>query len=327
MPKTPLPNLEEVEVKNSVNSQQDNETIAYVLGRFKDMQFARNVEDKNWTLYQKQMEAIWQPYPDGRSSFAIPLTRALVERGIAEEIRIPLTRVIRAEKEEYRAKATAYEEVRNYVGRTNNIDWELLKNAYTCWLYGTSILHTHFERSITEQSEPNFTSLNDVTYDSKYIVQNKILVEDFNINNFYPDNRVIDYDDAVDTIAMQVIPFEAFAEYENQAVYKNVDRVQPVAYMLNAMTNLSEEERSKTGKFVHIMHYWNLSKDMYVAVANNSVVIRQHPIWSTKKGAKCIPFSMRRLGYKQRSLWGVGMGYYGQQSQSNLNDVSEMIFD
>jgi hypothetical protein len=36
---------------------------------------------------------------------------------------------------------------------------------------------------------------------------------------------------------------------------------------------------------------------------------------------------MRRLGYKERSLWGVGMGYYSQQSQSNLNDVSEMIFD
>lgn len=275
------------------------------------------------------MEAIWQPYPDGRSSFALPVTRALVERGIAEEIRVPVARIVKTERQEYQNRATAYEEVRNFVGRKNNFDWSILRNAYTCWTYGTSILYTHFERNINEQYDTIFTGLDTIDYKKEYIIQNKIMLDDFNINNFFPDNRVTEYSDAVDTIAIQVVPFEDFQALANQPIYKNIDKVQPTAYSNNDTgTNLSEEERNKTGKYVHIKNYWNLQKDMYVAIANDSIVIRCHPVWSKKKnGIKCMPFTMRKLGFKQRSLYGVGMGYYGQQLQSNMNDVSEMIFD
>jgi hypothetical protein len=64
MPKTPTVDLEQPKVENNITSPEDSKTIAYVIGRFKEMQIARNVEDKNWTLYQKQMEALYMPYPD-----------------------------------------------------------------------------------------------------------------------------------------------------------------------------------------------------------------------------------------------------------------------
>jgi len=326
--KEPPIDLKTPVVENHVNSREDEELITFVKWRCSDMSTARNIVDNNWKLYQQQMDAIWQPYPDGRSSFAIPMTRALVERGIAEEIRIPPTRIIRAERSEYDSKATAYEAARDYVGRVNNFDWELLKNSYVCWTYGTSILYTHFERTVKEQYEASFSSLDDVEYKKKYIVQNWIICEDFDINNFYPDNRVIEWADAVDCWAEQIVPYETFQELANQKVYRNIDKVSPTSYYLNTTTtNYSVEERFKQGKYVHIKNYWNLAKDMYVAIANDEVVIRCHPIWTTKKGAKCLPFTMRRLGYNQRSLYGVGMGYYGQQLQSNMNDISEMIFD
>jgi len=327
MKKPPL-ELKDPKVENNFVTKEDQSIIDFVNGRCREMIMARHVVDKNWTLYQAQLEAIWQPYPDGRSSFAIPMTRALVERGIAEEIRIPITRIIKAERNDYQDRATAYEEVRNYVGRVNHFDWEILKNAYTCWTYGTSILYTHFERTIKEQYEASFSALDDIDYKKKYVIQNGILLEDFNINNFYPDNRVIEWADAVDCYAEQIVPYDTFLELQNQKIYKNIDKVQPATYYAsNNTNNYSQEERSKTGKYVHIKNYWNTAKDMYVAIANNTTVIRCHPIWTTKKGAKCLPFTMRSLGFNQRSLWGVGMGYYGQQLQSNMNDISEMIFD
>ena len=315
-------------VEHNNISKEDQSIIDFVNGRCKEMVIGRRTSDREWPNYQKQLEAIWQPYPDGRSSFAIPMTRALVERGIAEEIKVPITRIIQAERWEFEDKAIAYELVRKFCGRVNGYDWEILKNAYTCWLYGTSILHTHFERTVKSQYEATFSALDDIQYKKKYVIQNGILVEDFNINNFYPDNRVIEWDDAVDCYAEQIIPYDTFLEFANQKIYENIDKVEPTSYYDGSThDNYSEEERSKQWKYVHIKNYWNESKDFYVAIANNTTKIRCHPVWSTKKWAKCLPFSMRKLWFNPRSLYGVGMGYYGQQLQSNMNDVSEMIFD
>jgi len=128
----------------------------------------------------------------------------------------------------------------------NGYDWELLKNAYTCWLYGTSILHIHFERTVKSQYEATFSALDDIQYKKKYVIQNGILVQDFNINNFYPDNRVTEWEDAVDCYAEQIIPYDTFLELANQKIYENIDKVQPTSYYDSSThNNYSEEERSK----------------------------------------------------------------------------------
>lgn len=133
--KTPTFDLEPPKIDSANNTREEDGIVSYVTNRYTAMKTARFAADKEWTNYQLQMDAIWMPYPDGRSSFALPLTRALVERGIAEEIRIPVMRQVRAERQDYQAQATAYEEVRKYVGRVGNYDWNLLRNAYTCWTY------------------------------------------------------------------------------------------------------------------------------------------------------------------------------------------------
>lgn len=227
MTKSPTYDLKPDKPKKYNPTGQEKTVSDLVSRRKADMQMFRTTVDKDWSDYQKQIEAIWQPYPDGRSSFSIPVTRALIELGISEEIRVPYTRQIRAEKEEYQDRATAYEEVRNLVGRIGHFDWNLLRNAYTCWGIGTSIIYTHFERTVKEQWEASFTALDDIDYKKKYVIQNGILVEDFNINNFYPDNQVTDYADANDTIAEQIVPWETFKTLENQSIYMNIDKVQP----------------------------------------------------------------------------------------------------
>lgn len=319
--------LEAPKIDTYTPDETEKNIIALVDRRRAQMTMSRRSVDKDWSDYQAQIDAIWQPYPDGRSSFALPITRALIERGMAEEVRIPYQRQIRASQERYQDRALAYEEVRKEVGRRGNFDWQLNKNAFTCWGIGTSIIYSHFERTVKEQYDASFTALDDIQYQKKYIIQNGILVEDFNINNFYPDNEVTEWSEANDCIAVQIVPFETFRALANQPIYKNIDKVKPTGYWGNTqVNNISQEERAKTGEYVHIVNYWNLAKDMYVSVANG-VVIRLHPIWTTQKGAKCIPFTMRKLWYKERSLYGVGMCYYGQQLQSNMNDISEMIFD
>ena len=94
----PKIDLEDPKIAHNNISSEDQSIIDFVNGRCKEMVTGRRTSDREWPNYQKQLEAIWQPYPDGRSSFAIPMTRALVERGIAEEIKVPNTRIIQAER-------------------------------------------------------------------------------------------------------------------------------------------------------------------------------------------------------------------------------------
>ena len=56
--------------------------------------------DENWITYQKQWEAIWSPYADGRASVNVPLERAIINLFIAEMIQ----RQVKIDVEAYNKK-------------------------------------------------------------------------------------------------------------------------------------------------------------------------------------------------------------------------------
>jgi len=159
------------------------------------------------------------------------------------------------------------------------------------------------------------------------MVKNEILMENFDIRRFYADNRVTDFNNATDCVAIQVISFEEFQCYKNNPLYKNIDYVQATGYNTDPLASTSIEERSKDGKYVHLYHYWNLDKDWYCVVANNQQIIREHPIMSTIKGEKALPFVMRQFSYNENSLYGVGLPQMCASYNSNINNLSEMLME
>jgi hypothetical protein len=48
------------------------------------MQYQRNKIDKNWDLYQRMIDAEYQPYGDERSSSVVPLISSMIEQYVAE---------------------------------------------------------------------------------------------------------------------------------------------------------------------------------------------------------------------------------------------------
>lgn len=56
--------------------------------RFTAMKAERQSVDKDWAIYQKMIEAVFEPYPDERSSSTVPLASAMIELYVADATKI-----------------------------------------------------------------------------------------------------------------------------------------------------------------------------------------------------------------------------------------------
>jgi hypothetical protein len=214
------------------------------------------------------------------------------------------------------------------VWRKNKIDRELLWNEYVAAIFGMSVLYTGHE-SITRKQK-DFTITDDLQYqfEEKDITTNKIFVKNFDIRNFWFDDNVKDdFDEAVDCIAEEYMPYEKFKQLKNNKLYKNIDKVESRTYDKNYQTFITSEEEAQQGKVVRIRHYWNVERDIYVVIANEKLIIREHPIISTMNGKKCLPFVVRSFGKKLYSLYGRGFGEAAMMFNSEINNLREMLMD
>jgi len=114
------------------------------------------------------------------------------------------------------------------------------------------------------------------------LTDNQIIVKNFDIRNFYVDDMVIDdFKDANDCIAVQYISYEKLQNFKYNRVYKNLDKIVPTTYLNDYKPFVVQEEWNKNAKLIKLKHYWNLDKDKYIVLANDNVIIREHPILST----------------------------------------------
>ena len=128
----------------------------------------------------------------------------------------------------------------------------------------------------------------------KEFKEEEIIVKNIDIRDFYLDDTVqTSIDDASDCILIQQLSYEKFQELEYNLFYKNIDKVAPQGWSSEDKAFITEEEEAKDGKYVKLMHYWNIEKDCYIVVANDSIIIREHPMMSTIQGKKALPFVVR----------------------------------
>jgi hypothetical protein len=204
----------------------------------------------------------------------------------------------------------------------------LLWNEYTAAIFGISVLYTWFE-SITRKQKDFIVNDNlDYTFEEKEITTNKIFAKNFDIRNFWFDDSVKDnFDDAIDCIADEYIPYETFQQLKNNKIYKNIDQVESRTYDKNYESYVTSEEESQQARVVKVRHYWNVERDIYIQIANDNIIIREHPVISTMNGKKCLPFVVRSFGKKLNSLYGRGFWEALQMFNKELNDLREMLMD
>jgi hypothetical protein len=117
---------------NYVPTKDEKTKIDYVSRRFKDMKNARTIVDKDWETYQTMIDAVFTPYPDGRSSSTVPLSTAMLELYVAEALKIPTDYQFRSETSETATNAKALEYVWKYDWRTKKRKKVMTEEEYIC---------------------------------------------------------------------------------------------------------------------------------------------------------------------------------------------------
>ena len=64
-----------------------------------------------------------------------------------------------------------------------------------------------------------------------------------------------------------------------------------------------------------------------MVVANDTMLVREHPLISTINGRKALPFTVRVLGKKNYSIYGRGLCEGLMMFNSEVNNLRELLMD
>lgn len=292
------------------------------------MKQARTAVDKDWDTYQTMIDAIFTPYPDERSSSTVPLASSMIELYVAEAIKIQTEWKFRSETSEHATNAKALEYVWKYDWRTKKRKQVFVDEEYICAGFGTSVKYTGFESSTVKQKDYTIgEDLKPIWKDVEF-KDEEIIVKNIDIRDFYIDNTVkTSIEDASDCILIQWLSYEKFKELESNPFYQNIDKVAPRNWSAEDKPFTTVEEEIKTGEYVKLIHYWNVDKDAYMVVANDTMLVREHPLISTINGRKALPFTVRVLGKKNYSIYGRGLCEGLMMFNSEVNNLRELLMD
>jgi len=308
-------------------TMEDQQKMWYILGRMSEMQSARTYVDQHWNDYQTMIDAVWTPYPDGRSSSEVPLASALIELYVAEALKLKTDFFFKWETSKYHTQAKALEYVWKYDWRKNNRKKAFARNEYITAAFGTSIIYTWYECYDKVQYDPTINDDMSLSWKKVTIKKRDIIVKDIDIRDFWVDNQAIEgIEDASDCLLREWIGFEKLDNYKNNPLYKNIEFIQPTTYSNDYRTFTTQEDRSRQGDYVQLTHYWNVDRDMYCVMANG-ILIREQHMMSTIDGEKALPFVIRNLGYKNYSIYGRGLCEAMLTFNSDVNNLRELLMD
>lgn len=319
--------LEKGVIWNYTPTADEKKILDYVRNRVVSMKAWRTAVDKDWSIYQKMIEARHQPYPDERSSSTVPLASALTELYVAEAIKIRTDFRFKWEWEN-KIRAQAFEHVWKYDWRVNKRQFWLDESEYTVAMFGTTVLYTWYEKNTYTQKDPTIWDDLIWKFTEKTIVDENIILKEIDLRYVWFDNHCWWYiEDASDACYEQWISKEQFDLLKWNKLYNNLDKVGVVWFSNDTYTFLVDEEKIREWDFVKFTHYWNKDKDMYVCYANDLVMVRCHPLFSTINWKKALPLVIRWLGKKKFSLYHRGICEACMMFNSEINDLRELCMD
>lgn len=317
----------EKKLKDYSPSEDDMIKMNYVKTRFSAMQWARTAVDRDWDTYQTMIDAIFEPYPDERSSSVVPIASSIIELYVAEAIKIPTEFNLRAKKSKYATQNKILDYVWKEDWRVNCRLKTMNYNEYIAAGFGTAIIYSWYKSYNKKQMDMVMGKDGMPERKENTIEVKDIIMDNIDIRNFWVDNTVVDdISQAADCYYRQWIGFEQFQNLKNSIWYKNIEYVKPRWYSSEYKTFTTKEESVKQWDFVLVENYRNVEKDCYMVIAND-VLVRETPIPTTIDGVKCLPFTVRILGKKNFSIWGRGICENLMMFNSELNDLRELLMD
>lgn len=303
-------------------SPEDKKTVDFVLERYNKMRRKRGKKDRMWPIYQRQFEALFIPYADWRARSNVPLEYAITENFVAEAIQRKTLFELQATNNEDAEKKEAMNAVWDYDWTTRNREKEILKNEYTTAIFGSSVLYNGFEVHKKVIMDPDVNELWETTFTKKMMIEADIIAENCDLRYFYADDRVDDFEDAIDCVYIQYLTPDFVQNLKYNGMYKNIDQM-TVTYKKDIVYRTNEETYDR-GDIVELMHYWNKESDEYIVVMNRQVIIRQHP---NPYAHKQLPFTIRQYSYNPNSIYGRGLCEILTNFKSEINNLKEMIMD
>jgi len=323
-----LKEIQEPVVKNYKSSEEDEKIIWFIKDRKNKMLQKRTVVDKYWKQFIKQFEAIFVPYTDGRASSNVPLERSIIELFVSEAIKRPTNfNFTGAVWFDYQERIL--EKVWKHDWGVNNRDSEILNNEYLTAIFWTSIIFTWYERSYRVISD--FDGEDDdgkIKFKRKLQTKWDILLKNIDIRDFYVDERAKKMKDAVDCIYETYLTYEEFLDYslDNSYDKEKLNAIIPTQsrYNSNRPFIVQEERWEWESKYVKMTKYWNTKLDMYREVANDSVLLKSHPILNA---SHCLPFVVRQYGKNPFSIYGKWLCEILVTFKSDINKLREMLME
>ena len=296
-----------------------------ILTRFEDMFQKRSKIDQNWWTYQKQFESIWVPYSNWKAKSNIPLEYTVIENVISELRKKPADIKISTEVPEQKKQAKVMQKVWEYDYNVNNREKEMLKDDYICACFWTSILFDDLESSSRILSDIVFSENWEITTKKMMERKIKLITKSIDIRDFWVDDRVNSFDEALDCVYRIYMPYDKFKTLKNNPNFNKeaVEWVSPTQQTNQYMTFIRKEETFLKDN-VEILMYFNKEADRQILIANRSFIIRDTPLLNPKKE---LPFTVRQCFYNPFSVYGRWYCELLMSIKSDINTLKEMIME
>jgi len=314
--------------KNYTQSKDDEDVVWFVATRKRLMASKRTQMDKSWKQYQKQYEALFVPYSDWRSSSNVPLERAIIELFVAEAVKRPTTYNFNSWID-YDFESQVLEKVWEDDWSINNRDSVILDNEYLTWIFWTSWIYNWYERKYRVIEDFDWVDEEDkIKFQKKLQTKSDISLENIDIRYLWIDERAKKIEDAIDCIYETYITYEEFREFYLDNSYEN-DKLDSIVATKTREDDykpfvINEERWDGEAKYVKITKYWNTKLDRYYEIANESLLIKKHPILNASHS---IPFTPRQYGKNLFSIYGYWLCEALVTFKSDINKLREMLME
>lgn len=312
--------------KPYVPTEEEADIAGLVKTRFNAMRAKRNVVDKKWAIYYKQFESLLIPYSDaGRSRSNVNLEQSVIEMSISEFRKKSPSPILQCKGAVDPVKDRIAQKVWEQDHKDNKRMSQYKLDDYRCGIIGTSVMYSGYEETskIVHDMEATYGENGEITWKKKEIRKGKIHMKSVDIRDFYPDDRVNRWEDAVDCIWITRMPYETFKSLSGVNGYKNIECVSTVNPRKdNFVFRVKDETYSE--KVVEIKNYYNKETDRHIMIANDGIVIRDTPIMHPLKE---LPFTMRQFYANPDSIWGRGIPEILTSIKSEVNTLKEALME
>jgi len=320
------------------DKKEDKDILNIVLERFEKAAKFRRPHEEKWLRWYKLYRSYTEKREVGANLF-IPYTFSIVE-----SVQPRLVTTLFASRPYIGVLPLRPDMVTQARNMENLLDYQLIQRiniveVASQWIkealiYGTSIIKVgwRFETKKTRTTAPLRTILG-VPVGSKVVEQETVVYDDPKIEHidlwdFYVDPEATSIDDAEYCIHRIYRTKEHLKKLADAGIYKNIDKVEIRANIINADLG-AEERRAAVGlgtvgqtDRIELIEYWE--DDRIITVANRAVVIRNepNPFWHGRK-----PFVRLVDQPVPHEFYGIGEIEPIEYLQLELNDTRNQRMD